>query len=164
MQVANYPAMLGEAARVLRRGGLFISGEWDRAPVFQQLAPGQLVVPPGISRLTSFIDNVLYTRRGVCPIAPHIPHWLAASGQFENITAESFSVPIGDWHPEPEQQELGQEARAICIQYAESLKPLLKESGLGDFEIQEMIIGFLAEIQNTSGIVWIFRTVHARKI
>jgi hypothetical protein len=152
--------MLAEAARVLRPGGLFLSGEWERWPSFNNNPNiGDRIL--GIDRLVNVVDSLLIQN-----YALYIPTWLDESAQFQDITVQSFSVPIGDWPSDPDQRALGKYFRSVCVQYVDSLKPLLGEprSGLNVVQINDLILGYLDNIYNVPGIVGKYHTVHAKKI
>jgi hypothetical protein len=157
--------MLAEAARVLRPGGLFLSGEWERVPSFANPVSGDADPIPETRRLLNLVDTSL-ARHGAFPLATCIPGWLAESGQFQDITAQFHVVPIGDWHPDPVMKELGNDFRSVWVRYADSLKPMLGEPGLGmnEAQIDDLMEGYLQDMHNTSGMVGVYHTVHAKKI
>jgi hypothetical protein len=153
--------MLAEAARVLRPGGLFLSGEWERCPSFDNPTIGDTSRILGIDRLVDVVDSLLIRSHVL-----DIPTWLDASGQFQDITVQSYSVPIGDWPSDPEQRALGENFRGVWVRYVDSLKPMLGEprSGLSEVQINDLIAGYLDNIYNVPGMVGKYHTVHATKI
>jgi len=165
MAVSNYPAMVREVARVLRPGGLFLSGEWERGPTFADPALGNANSIPAIHRLLNLVDDALGARHRVFPVAPHIPAWLAESGRFRDITPQFHLVPIGDWHPDPAMQALGNNFRDIWVRYADSLRPMLREGlGLDEVQVDELVAGYVNDMDNVSGMIGVYHTVHAKKV
>lgn len=164
LQVSNYTAFLGEVTRVLRPGGLFLSGEWERGPTFANPGLGDITSIPAIYRLLDLVDDVLRTKHGVLPAALHIPSCLAASGCFSDITTERRAMPIGDWHPDPAMRALGNDFRDMWVRYAHNLKPMLKEEGLDDAHIEQLMVGYVSDMYRVSGMVGVFCTVHAKKV
>ena len=159
--------MLGEVARVLRPGGLFLSGEWERGPTFASPVTGNPSTISATYHLLNIVDNALRAKHpGVFPIASHIPSWLAESGRFRNITAQLHAVPIGDWHPDPEMKELGNTFRDMLVRYANNLKPMLRdpELGLGEAQINNLVTGYMNDMYGVSGMIGVYRTVHAKKL
>jgi hypothetical protein len=154
--------MLAEAARVLRPGGLFVSGEWERGPSFDNPTIGDTNRIPGIDRLVNVVDSLL--SHNALPLVPHIPTWLDASGQFEDITAQCYSVPIGDW--DPTKKALGENFRDVWVRYVDSLKPMLGQPGseLDEAQIDDLIAGYLDNLYNVPGMVGKYHMVHAKKI
>ena len=166
LQVSDYPAMLGEAARVLRPGGLFLSGEWERGPKFANPIWGNDSSIPATHRLLNRVDAVLFANHGLVPVASRIPNWLAESDQFQDITVERHFLPIGDWHPDPGMKALGEDFRDIWVRYADSLKPVLREPNLGlnEAQIDELVAGFEDDMHTVPGMVGVYHTVHAIKV
>ena len=59
---------------------------------------------------------------------------------------------------------LGEEFRQVMRMYAESMKVMLLEAGgRTPEEIDELVRGFLYEVNNVPGMVSIYYAVHARK-
>jgi len=156
--------MLDEVARVLRPGGLFLSGEWGRSPTFADPASGNSHTIPDIHRLVTFVDDILHAKHGVFSVAPHIPRWLAESGRFQDITAHLHAVPIGNWHPDPAMQVLGNTFRDMLVRYAKNLGPMLKEAGLDNAQVDELVTGYVNDMENVSGMIGVYHTVYAKKI
>jgi len=158
--------MLNEVARVLRPNGLFLSGEWERCPTFADPSLRNSNSIPATSHLFNLIDDAMFTSHGVIPIASHIPSWLAESGHFRDITSQKYAVPIGDWHPEPSMQALGNALRHALQLSTNGLKLILKEPKLGleEAQIDELVMGYVQEMYHVSGMVAVYHTVHARSI
>jgi len=165
MVVSDYPAMLTEATRVLRHGGLFVSGEWERSPSFDNPAIEDTNRILGIRSLVDVVDLLLIERNASPPVTC-IPDWLDASGQFQGITKQCYTVPIGDWPSDPAMKALGKNFRDVWVRYADSLKPMLREpsSGLGEAQINDLIAGYMHNMDNVPGMVGKYHTVHATKI
>jgi hypothetical protein len=121
---------------------------------------------PGIRRLVEVVDLLLVQRHNIPALAPRIPIWLDTSGYFQEITVRSYSLPIGDWHGDPEKKALGNDFRNVWVRYADSLRPMLAEpsSGLNEAEINDLIAGYLDDLRNVPGMVGKYHTVYAKKI
>lgn len=155
--------MLAEAARVLRPGGLFISGEWDRLPSLEDRALDTASVIPNITRLINRVNGILNGRFRALPAASSIPRWMAESGLFRDITHEFHEIPIGDWHTDERQRSLGVNFREIAVRYGDSLRQVLKDAGDEQAVVDELINGYLAEIRGVPGMFCVYHTVHAIK-
>ena len=160
-QIRDYAALLPEIARVLRRGGLFVSCEWGRRPA---MADGSDAAPHA-PRAVAFFEAVratLLERRGIQTVAPRIPQLLADAGKFTHIAARSFAMPIGDWHPDPALRELGREYREMVELYARSMRAVLVD---GRFAAQadELVQGYVEDIWSVPGMVSVCYTVYARR-
>jgi len=164
MALSNYQILVKEIARVLRSGGLFLSGEWDPLPTFDGHAPGNVDLIPATYRLINMVNQTLHQKHGVIPVGPLIPGWLQQSGRFMSITHQVHFVPIGDWHPNPEMRVLGNDFKVTMVQYGDSLKPMLKDAGYEDTLIEEVLQGFSRELNTVPGMVWVYRTVYAWKV
>lgn len=161
-QVPNYPEMLREAARVLRRGGIFFSGEIGRYVAFAPGYPGNPAVDaPGATRFFKVINDLL-ERIGLNEITGHIPHWLRDTGMFTGVRIQGHCIPIGDWHPSSRHKILGRAYLDAMTVFADSLKPLLRdEGGLSEWEICELIDGYVRDMRCVPGLVSVYRTVWA---
>lgn len=159
-QIPNYPEMLREAARVLRRGGIFFSGEVGRYVTFAPGYPGNPAVDaPGATRFFRVINDLL-EHIGLHEITGQIPHWLREIGTFTNGRIQEHLIPIGDWHPSSRQRALGRAYLATMIMFAESVKPFLRDQGgLSEREINELIDGYVRDMRYVRGLVSVYQTV-----
>jgi len=160
LAVPNYPEMLREAARVLRRGGIFFSGEIGRSVTFAPGYPGNPAVDaPGATRFFKVVNDHL-ERVGLSEISDRIPRWLGAIRTFGEGRIEDYLIPIGEWPRRSRQRALGCAHRAALATFADSLRPFLRDQGeLTEQEIGELIDGFVRDMRNVSGLVSVYRTV-----
>ncbi|KAG6374230.1 S-adenosyl-L-methionine-dependent methyltransferase [Boletus reticuloceps] len=163
-QIANYPAMLREAARVLRPGGMFFSGEIGRYVAFAPGYPSNPAVDaPGATRFFKVINDLLERIR-LHEITGHIPHWLRRTGMFTGGRIQEHLIPIGEWHPSSRQRALGRAYLDAMTVFAESLKPFLRgQGGLSEREIFELIDGYVRDMRGVPGLVSVYQTVWAIK-
>lgn len=156
--------MIAEAARVLRQGGLFLSGEWKPLPVFSTTVARPAEAIPATYNLINMVNQTLHQRHGMIPVGLSIPGWLEQSGRFVNITPQDHFVPIGDWHQDPLMQVFGNDMRATLVRYGDSLKPMLKEAGYEEADIETIFRAYVHELHTVPGLMAVYRTVHARKV
>lgn len=161
-QIFNYQHLVNEAARVLRSGGMFLSGEWDPFPKIDNI-PANVDMSSATYTLINLANQTLHQRYGIMPCAPLVPDWLQRSGRFANITRQEHEVAIGDWHADPRMRLLGNDFKVAVVRYGDSLKPMLLEAGHEEAFIDSILGEFLREV-NERRMAWVYRTVHARKI
>lgn len=162
-QVPNYPEMLREAARVLRRGGIFFSGEIGRSVAFAHGYPGNPAVDaPGATRFFEVVNDLLEFV-GLDEISGHIPHWLRATRTFAGGRIQDYPIPIGEWHRCPLQKALGRAHLNALAMFADSLRPFLRDRGVTEREIGRLIGGLVRDMRNVRGLVSVYRTVWAVK-
>lgn len=156
--------MLREAARVLRRGGIFVSGEISRYIAFAPGYPGNLAVDaPGATRFFKVVNDLL-EHMGLHEITRHIPRWLREIGTFTDGRIQEHLIPIGEWHPSSRQRSLGRAYLATMAMFAESLKPFLRDQGgLTEREIGELIDGYVRDMRSVPGLVSVYQTVWTAK-
>ncbi|KAF8841653.1 S-adenosyl-L-methionine-dependent methyltransferase [Paxillus ammoniavirescens] len=164
LAVTNYPEMLREATRVLRRGGIFFSGEIGRYVAFAPGYPGNPAVhAPGATRFYQVINDLL-DRVGLHEITGQIPRWLQETGSFTEGRIQEHLIPIGDWHPSARQKRLGRAYLEARTTFAESLKPFLRENGeLSEREIADLIAGYVRDMRSVRGMVGVYQTVWMTK-
>jgi len=165
LAIPNYPEMLREAARVLRRGGILCSGEIGWYVTF---APGYRGNPAiDAPRATRFfkVVNDLLERVGLHDITHQIPHWLRGIGTFTDARIREHLIPIGEWHHSQQQRDLGRVYLDAMTMFAESLKPFMRDhGGLTEREIVELIDGLVHDMRYVPGLVSVYQTVWARKV
>ncbi|EPQ56000.1 hypothetical protein GLOTRDRAFT_41165, partial [Gloeophyllum trabeum ATCC 11539] len=161
--VRYYYKMILEVARILRPGGLFISGEFINRPAIQDGSDPWIRCP----RTCEFIELTAraLALRGICvDLARTIPIWLRQTEQFYDIYSNTYRLPIGEWHPSPGQRRLGKKARKIFVGFAHAVRPLLERSGLrSPPEIRRMIAGYTHELEHVRGLIMCYQVVYARK-
>ncbi|KIP05969.1 hypothetical protein PHLGIDRAFT_107563 [Phlebiopsis gigantea 11061_1 CR5-6] len=162
MAVLDYPALLDQAARVLRPGGLFLACEWARTIHIPGAADARAVAP----HTHAFFDAVAAALRGrgIAPAARHLEAWLRESGQFERVSARTYEMPIGDWPEDAALRELGVVFRGTVMRtYAESMAVFLGESGWRADAVQDLLHAFGHELNTVKGMVCRYYTVRARR-
>ena len=159
-QIPNYPEMVREVARVLRPGGIFISGEIGRNVAFAPGYPGNLAVDaPGATRFFKVVNELL-ERVGLHEVTGDIPHWLRDIGMFTGGRIQEHLIPIGEWHPSSRQKSLGRAYLGAMTAFAESFKPFLRDQGdLSEREICELIDGYVRDMRCVPGLVSVYQTV-----
>ncbi|KAH7882073.1 S-adenosyl-L-methionine-dependent methyltransferase [Phlebopus sp. FC_14] len=159
LAVPNYRAMLREAARVLRPGGIFFSGEIGRYVAF---ASGYVSDPniaaPGAARFYQVINRLL-DRENLYEITKDIPGWLRGTGSFTDGRTQEHLIPIGDWHPSARKKRLGRAYLETMITFAESLKSFLHDGGLNDREIESLVAAYVNDLKTVPGMVGVYHTV-----
>ncbi|KAI0633114.1 S-adenosyl-L-methionine-dependent methyltransferase [Trametes polyzona] len=162
LAVRDYRALVVEVARVLRRGGLFVSCEWARCLTMDDGSDVRSRAP----RACAFFDAVreaLRVRRGLESMAARIPQLLVDSRHFSHVEAKVYRVPIGDWSSDIENKEIGREFRESMAVYANSMYALLSEGPRGMYA-SALIEGFIRDIWSVPGLVSSYYTVHARRM
>lgn len=163
-QVSDFPRLLQEIGRILRPDGLFLSGEWGRYVAFDSsFISNPQTDAPGVNRFWNVINSALETR-GLLPVAGNIPLWLHDSGQFKDITAQQFIVPIGRWPQDASARRHGKAMRSSLVQYAEAFIPMLKMDGWEESKLDDLLAGLVYDLRNVRGLVGVFHTVYARKV
>ncbi|KAJ7607480.1 S-adenosyl-L-methionine-dependent methyltransferase [Roridomyces roridus] len=165
MAVTSYGTLITEAVRLLRPGGLFLSGEWGRYPAFHPDFPGS-TPPTHAPALVTFFARLqgALTARGLAPLSPPIAALLAHTGGFVDITSRDYYMPIGSWPADAALRRLGRAFRAVFMRYLASVRPLLIENGgLSEDEVDQMYQNVENELRTVQGMVTVFHTVHARK-
>lgn len=113
-----------------------------------------------LPRSTEFfrvVNDTLIWSKGIHQAAPYLTQYLEESGHFVDIHRRRVEMPIGG-------DLLGEEFRQVMRMYAESMKVMLLEAGGRTAEeIDELVRGFLYEVNNVPGMVSIYYAVHARK-
>ena len=167
IQTTNYPVILKEVARTLRTGGLFLSIERGRYPAFYPpLHIEAALFPTLIPHTCRFfgVVNQVLELRGISNIAPSLPSILNGSGLFTNVTTEYIFVPIGKWPSNADAKKIGRAFRASLVRYADSVKPMLKQEGIGEADIEALVQGYVHDLRNVRGMVGVFHAVYARKL
>jgi hypothetical protein len=157
---------LEEVGRILKPGGIFVSGEWGRRAVLDPSCSSDIAInTPGIDRFGDAITAAL-AAKGIGQVVQSIPSWLsrATSAEFTEIIPNVFYVPIGSWHADPRLQTIGRAYRSSLKKFAQAMEPMLREAGWSDDELDELIRGMVHDTKNVAGISGVYHTVYARKI
>lgn len=139
-----------------------MSCEWARYPTMEDGSDVHVRAP----RACAFFDAVretLRVRRGIEPIASHIPQYLATSPLFGRIERHEFRVPIGDWPTEPTTKEIGRDLRELMVLYAQSMHTVLSEGPCARYA-DSLVEGYIRELWCVSGMMSTCLTVHARRV
>lgn len=164
LAVTDYPVLLREVARLLRPEGLFFSGEIARSIEISHTFPADLVhQAPRARRFYEVINHILKLRN-LDVIADKIPGFIMQSEQFTVPIIQTFHIPIGDWHPDGIMKRVGKRYLTTLKGFAESLIPLLRETGMTQHDIEAHVAGFIHDVENVRGLVGVYHTVWARKL
>ncbi|KZT01838.1 S-adenosyl-L-methionine-dependent methyltransferase [Laetiporus sulphureus 93-53] len=154
VRTSDFPALIREVARILRPGGLFMSGEWESDPI---MSNGQHLDTAAPDTFVFFreVKNALRTC-GLASAADGIPQWLRASG-FRDLAIHQFRMT--------NDEQTGRRFVMIVTTYAESMQLWLVKGGhLSHARARELVRGMLREVDSLPGIVFTYRVVHARAI
>ncbi|KAJ7271148.1 hypothetical protein C8J57DRAFT_1603580 [Mycena rebaudengoi] len=165
-QVTSYATTLREVARLLRPGGLFLSGEWNRTAAFHPTYAPR-TPETHAPAFTAFIAHVhaALTARGLPALPPPVPALLAADPAFTGVTESTYYLPIGAWHEDAALKRLGRAFRYAVLRYAAGMRPMFVEGGiLSEEEMNEVYANLKRELHAVAGLVGVFRAVHARKV
>jgi hypothetical protein len=61
-------------------------------------------------------------------------------------------------------KRVGRMYLAALKDFAESLKPMLREAGMTQHEIDTLVTGFIEDIEHVPGLVGVYHTAWARKL
>lgn len=161
LAVTDYPELLQEVARLLRPGGLFFSGEIGR---YIDFAHGFSVDLAPHARSFFKVVNDSLALRHLVPLSDRIPSFIQLSRKFTIPTIQTFHIPIGDWHPDPVMKRVGKMYLIALKDYADSLKPMLREAGMTQHAISVLVAGFIGDIEHVRGLVGVYHTAWARKL
>lgn len=154
--------MVDQVARVLRPGGLFLAGEWGRsAEMAGGMNPAEHA--PRTCHFYRMVQETLL-RRGIRPIARHIPRIMEESGHFKRVKARVYEMPVGPWHSNPELQSIGFWYRETLVRYAQSMGLMMVEAGCDPAQVQNVVYGFIREMYEVRGLVCKYFTVRAIKV
>ncbi|ESK92827.1 sam domain [Moniliophthora roreri MCA 2997] len=166
--VRDFRVIINEAARLLRPGGLFFSGEWARRPVFHpQMNLTPSVDAVHLSHFFQALTNALEQCRGIYHVSDRIPDMILQTGLFRDITRQLFRMPIGDegpWQGDQQWMWLGRIYRACIRRYVESCKRILLEVGLSETQYNALYRNVLMEIKEVPGLIGEYNTVYASRL
>ena len=142
---------------------MFLAGEWGRSASLDDETTDPTASIPATSRFYRAVNEAL-EQRNIGRTVNHLEHWLSQSGRFERITSREFKMPIGDWPEDTHRRALGIQFRDILRLYADSMRVMLVEGGWNSWDVEALIRGFVHEIYTVSGMVCVFKVVHARRV
>ncbi|KAF5364475.1 hypothetical protein D9758_010663 [Tetrapyrgos nigripes] len=162
MTVRNYyQSIIIEAARILRRRGLFLAGEWAVYPTFVENAPHPDPAQMALVQYFTILTNCL-TNRGITPVAHNLAGLVASSNLFA-VHRRDMWVPIGPW--DPARQNFGNKMRIIITRLMSSTKPLLLQaSGMTSDQIDQLFAASNTEMISTPGLAIVFHSICAERL
>ncbi|KAF9562857.1 S-adenosyl-L-methionine-dependent methyltransferase [Agrocybe pediades] len=163
MAVHDYRAVLQEAVRLLRPGGLFISYEWaPHSPINLNVPPSPNYIP-AIRHLHSSVNAAFHLTRNMQILSDQVRRYIVDVGAFTDITATEHLIPIGDWHTDAMLKEVGLLTLEANKRYGDSVKPLLMEAGWTGTQVDGLLEDYKQELDNTIGLNSVLVTVYATK-
>ncbi|KAG1724598.1 S-adenosyl-L-methionine-dependent methyltransferase [Suillus lakei] len=163
LAVTDYPELLQEVARLLRPGGLFFSGEIGRYIDFAHGLSFDLAHQAPHARSFFQVVNDSLDLLHLVPIADRIPSFIQQSRQFTMPTIQTFHIPVGDWHRDPVMKRIGKMYLTALKEFAESLKPMFRQAGKTQLEINTLVTGFIEDIEHVRGLVGVYHTAWATR-
>ncbi|KAG9125875.1 hypothetical protein FRC07_005815 [Ceratobasidium sp. 392] len=147
--ILYWPGFLRDVARVLKPGGLFMSGELDIPLQYTDAAAF-----PATIHLYNQIVHIMGERGYTPNVGETMPTMLATlptsteddTPLFTNIGSETITIPVGRNHPVQEQRELSVLAMDSLIRLSSSLKPFMTSFGLQASEIDGLITAHRQEL------------------
>ncbi|TDL17678.1 hypothetical protein BD410DRAFT_843472 [Rickenella mellea] len=134
---------INEIRRLLRPGGLFMAADYK-----PQFYTAEGSIPREELHFTTKIVDLVRSgtfAQGVNPDEfPVTAKQLADMGGFEDIHEREIIIPVGPWHPD--QQEIGELFRDHTNFTGMSLKPILRNLGMPETEINDICNGFAKEV------------------
>lgn len=150
-----------ESARVLRPGGLFLSGEWIR-DMFMEDGSRVDLRAPGAYRFTVRLWEIMIAR-GISYITPLIPTYLQMSRQFDGVILQQYKVVLNSHFNNALQNDISNRMKDVMVKYARAMKPLFLDSGMLRGEAETVIEGYVRDARQVQGLMVVFQTVYARK-
>ncbi|TDL17677.1 hypothetical protein BD410DRAFT_754196 [Rickenella mellea] len=144
--IKDYDRFLSDVKRLLRPGGLFMSGDYepDLHTTESSIPRDQLPWTTKILDMFALGIQVQGIDRDRYVISPER---LRTSGGFEKISDLTIHVPVGPWDTSTElQKEIGTHFRENVKLMAYSLKPIMQRVGLSQTEVEGICEGFRQEI------------------
>ncbi|KAK0202660.1 S-adenosyl-L-methionine-dependent methyltransferase [Desarmillaria ectypa] len=164
MTVCDYGEIIREVSRILRPGGIFVSGEWGRRPAFHpsyNLDPASQT--PSFYRFFQLLHGAL-AQRGILPVAGTVHSMLQSNGGFSEITSQTRYFPIGPWSADRAMQRIGRAFRRVLSRYMDSVRPVILELGMNASDLDDLYADARAEIANAQGLVMVYYSVYAHRI
>ncbi|KAJ4480857.1 S-adenosyl-L-methionine-dependent methyltransferase [Lentinula aciculospora] len=168
MTVRDYSVIVQESARMLKPGGMYLSGEWGQFPAFHPHFPQAEGHPgvhvPGLDRFYRMLRDVLALRGIISPVASTVDQRLRNSGSFTDIQEHIFYMPIGSWADDPMHQTLGKRNRLAQTNFMNSIRPIFVAAGVTQRDLEQLYNECWTEMYGASGLVSIYYLVSACRI
>ncbi|SJL09903.1 uncharacterized protein ARMOST_13284 [Armillaria ostoyae] len=164
MTVRDYGKIIQEVKRILRPGGMFVSGEWGQHPSFHpsyNLDPASET--PSLLHFFQVLRSAL-ARCGIPPVAGNVHARLQSAGGFADITHQIHYLPIGSWSNDHIMQRIGKAFRTVLSRYMDSVRPIILELGINESDLDHLYADARAEVASTQGLVAVYYSVHARRM
>ncbi|KAG8743847.1 hypothetical protein FRC10_011314 [Ceratobasidium sp. 414] len=163
--ILDWQCFLGDVARVLKPGGLFMSGELN---IPLQYANDQQF-PATIHLYGQVVSAML--QRGYTPnVGESMPAMLEAlrstadnnTPLFTNVGSQIIDIPVGCNPPVPDQVELSVLAMDCLMRLSSSLKPLLLSRGSNQVEVNGLVTAHRQEL-NEGNATMTYRVTWAQR-
>ncbi|KAK0238947.1 S-adenosyl-L-methionine-dependent methyltransferase [Armillaria nabsnona] len=164
MTVRDYGEIIQEVKRILRPGGMLVSGEWGQHPSFHpsyNLDPASQT--PSLSHFFQVLHRAL-TRRGILPVAGDVHARLQSAGGFADITPQIHYLPIGPWSNDHVMQRIGKAFRTVLSRYMDSVRSIILDLGMNESDLDHLYADARAEVASAQGLVAVYYSVHARRM
>ncbi|KAK0446788.1 S-adenosyl-L-methionine-dependent methyltransferase [Armillaria borealis] len=164
MTVRDYGEIIQEVKRILRPGGMFVSGEWGQHPLFH---PSYNLDPASQTPSLFYFFQVLHralARCGIPPVAGTIDAMLQSAGGFVDITPQIHYLPIGPWSNDHIMQRIGKAFRTVLSRYMDSVRPIILGLGMNESDLDHLYADARAEVASAQGLVAVYYSVHARRM
>ncbi|KAI0726961.1 S-adenosyl-L-methionine-dependent methyltransferase [Fomitopsis betulina] len=160
LAVRDFSMLLNEAARVLRCGGLFISGEWFGYPVMRDNSRLSERAPCTYNFFALINQHLRWNN--IQSVADRMPAMLRRSGSFVDVQHRDMRVPIGAWNSQL--RRAGERLKTNLGVFAASMKLWLVWKGYCNNAAAEALIeGFAREVDTVQGMQLQYRITFARK-
>ena len=163
-QIDDYPAMLREVARVLRPGGLFLSGEWLRDVTMADGSQIQ-VHAPNIHRLMTTVWAIL-ANRGIHHRSENISGYIRQNGRFGSPSIAQYPVVVNSnrFDHDSNQFSVANMIKDAMIAFSHGMKPLLLGVGFERSYVNNLVVQFEREVREVQGLKVVYVTVWARRL
>ncbi|KAF8602212.1 hypothetical protein BDV93DRAFT_524235 [Ceratobasidium sp. AG-I] len=142
VQILDWRAFLIDAARVLKPGGLFMSGEMDLS---LEESDGRPLESPATAQFYNQVQNLMRDRGYTPDVGVHMPNLLhdavGSDGAplFTNVGSDVIAFPVGRHNQVVEQREISTLAMEFLDRQAASLRPFLLSTGQAEIEVGGLV-------------------------
>ncbi|KAG8882323.1 Ubiquitin-conjugating enzyme E2 2 [Tulasnella sp. 332] len=150
-QIRELPNLLVEVRRILRPGGIFMFGEIELAVFDESGRNSAERLTPGINALYSHFKQSVGTQGIRTNAAKEIDGWISSLTGFSPVTHEVHLFPIGG-HGQGggATREVGMLMLQSLLRMGVSMKPALMHAGICPPQVDALVMGQQAELQNGS--------------